>query len=256
MGAADGQGTGGQGTSGHGGAAALARRAMSGGLAGRGAGALKYDVLTALMVHAHHGAEEEARLAARLCLLVTARYDWRAGTFSVAVLELAKLWGVTDRTAKRVLAALRERGWIETRRPAARGRVAVHGIVWPRVLAATRPAWAAVGPDFAARMAAPEAAPETTVVPFRRPELAAAAAPAGETWPALAALLAERHPGSFAAWFARLSEAGEEGGALVLAAPSAFVASHVGTHLSVPLRAALAAVRPDLSEVRLVVRPG
>ncbi|MEJ2031079.1 MAG: hypothetical protein P8X66_14795, partial [Maritimibacter sp.] len=93
-------------------------------IAGPGASAIKYDILTALLVTAAQGSPVEARLALRLSLLITARFNWRQGSFAIGQREIARMWGVTERTAKRELAEMRGRGWITIAVPAARGRVA------------------------------------------------------------------------------------------------------------------------------------
>ncbi len=73
-------------------------------ITGPGSAALKYDILTALLVTAAQGEATEARLALRLSLLITARFTWRSGTFSVGRREMARMWGVTERTANREIA--------------------------------------------------------------------------------------------------------------------------------------------------------
>ena len=106
---------------------------------GPSAGAAKYDVLTALLVMALQGETVEARLALRLSLLITARFNWRKSVFAVGQKELARMWGVTERTVKREMAEMRSRGWIEVAVPAARGRVAEHRIMFETVLGVTMP---------------------------------------------------------------------------------------------------------------------
>ena len=206
---------------------------------GPSAGAAKYDVLTALLVMASQGQSVEARLALRLSLLITARFNWRKGVFVVGQKELARMWGVTDRTVKREMAEMRARGWIEVAVPAARGRVAEYRIMFEAVLGDTMPFWLAVGPDFAARLTgAPEPEAKGKVVPLRRES---APVPQEGLWGAVATRLREQDTAVYDAWFARLVFVDLGQGVLTLLAPTKFLADYVGTHyLSHVLAAALA----------------
>lgn len=219
-------------------------------IAGRGAAALKYDVLTALLVTAARGDPVDGRLALRLSLLITARFNWRAGTFAVGLREMARLWGVTERTAKREVAAMRQRGWVALAVPAARGRVATHRIDLPVLLRATMPHWDAVGPDFAARMVgAPEPA-ASNIVPLPRRQHALPE-PDGTGWSDAAQALRAQDPAVFEAWFAPLQSLDVEGGVLSLAAPSRFVADYVRTHYKTRLLAILAAINPGIRDIHI-----
>jgi len=222
---------------------------------GPGAAAIKYDLLTALLVTAAQGEPVAARLSLRLSLLITARYNWRDGSFAVGQRELARMWGVTERTAKREMAEMRRRGWIAVSVPAARGRVARYRIEMARMLEDTMPHWAAVGPDFAARMIGapePEAAADN-VVPLRRPE-AALPEDDGSGWAGAAARLQRDDPSVYAAWIAPLRAVDMESGILTLAAPSRFVADYVTTHFRPRLMAALMAEGVPLREVKVVAQ--
>ena len=212
---------------------------------------LKYDILTALMVLGAHDAGTDGRLAVRLTLLITARYNWQRGSVATGLREIARLWGVTDRTAKREMAAMKARGWVTVRRAAARGRVAEYGLDLDALREATRPHWAAVGPDFVARMGAgrAEELPQT-VVPF--PGGAVPQVAEGTLWPGAAARLREMDAAVYSAWFARLREAERTATVLTLAAPSGFVASYIETHLAGRLLAAVSAEDPSVVRVRVV----
>lgn len=224
-------------------------------VSGSGAAALKYDILTALLVTAAQGQGAEARLALRLSLVVTARYNWQQGQFSVGLKELARLWGVTERTAKREMAQMRALGWIAVERPAARGRVACHRLEIAAVLADSAPLWPAVGPDYVARMTAapdPDEAPASNVVPLHR-----AAGGAGEgdpLWQAVCARLMDQDRDVYRAWFAPLTVAERDEDGLTLSAPSGFVAGYVRTHYMARLSAAVAAETGRPSEVRVIHR--
>ena len=220
---------------------------------GPSAGAAKYDVLTALLVMASQGETVEARLALRLSLLITARFNWRKSVFAVGQKELARMWGVTERTVKREMAEMRSRGWIEVAVPAARGRVAEHRIMFETVLGVTMPYWTAVGPDFAARLTgAPAVEEPTNVVPLRRVET-----PLPETglWGAVAARLKEQDSAVYDAWFAQLVFVDVVQGVLTLLAPSKFLADYVGTHYQGRLLAAALAEDRSVQDVK-VLAPG
>jgi len=207
---------------------------------GPGAASAKYDVLSALLILATQGEGVEARLALRLSLLITTRYNWRRGSFAVGQRELARMWGVTERTVKREMAELRGRGWITVHVPAARGRVASYRIDFATVLRATAPFWDAVGPDFAARIAgAPEPTDEagSNVVPLHTETHASVSQV--PLWSAVSERLRAQDAKLFNAWFARLEAVALEGGALVLLAPSRFVAEYIKTHYMTRLRTAV-----------------
>ena len=220
-------------------------------IAGPGAAALKYDVLTAVLATAAQGDPVESRLALRLSLLITARFNWRAGTFSVGLREMARMWGVTERTAKREIAAMRNRGWIAISTPAARGRVATYLIDLPILLCATMPNWEAVGPDFVARMVgAPEPEVPSNVVPLTTRQNSLPET--DETgWAEAAAVLRAQDPTIYEAWFAPLQSLEIEGGVISLASPSRFFADYVLTHYKTRLLAALLAVNCSVRDIHI-----
>lgn len=222
---------------------------------GPSAASLKYDILTALLVTAVQGNPVEARLALRLSLLVTARFNWQRGTFAVGRREMARLWGVSERTVKREMAEMRTRGWVGVKVAAGRGRVAQYWIDLETVCRATMPHWEAVGPDFTARMVgAPEPAAETNVVPLHPPRTAADTGDIAEAgpWARAQRRLARQDASVYNAWFACLTatEVGQ-GGRLCLTAPSRFHADYVRTHFLARLLAALAAEAPGIVDVEL-----
>ena len=218
---------------------------------GRNATVVKYDILTALLAYGLHDEGAGARLAPRLAVLITARFNWQTETLIVGQREIARLWGVTERTAKRELALMRARGWLTVRRPAARGRVTEHGIDVERVLADTRPVWDAVGSDFVARLQQKEP-PASNVVPFAQRH--AAPTPDGTLWARVSERLWQQDQTFHAAWLANLVEAGREAGRVTLAAPSNFVANYLATHFTERLLAAFGDVDPTVEELRLVAR--
>ncbi|SHF64016.1 DnaA N-terminal domain-containing protein [Loktanella atrilutea] len=219
--------------------------------AGPQAGALKYDVLTALLTLAAQGSPVQGRLALRLSLLITARFNWRMGQFCVGQREIARMWGVTERTAKRDLAQMRNLGWISVTIPAARGRVATHAIHFDAVLPDTMPYWTAVGPDFTARMTGAAAMPEaavSNVVPLRPAPVVT-----GDDgiWAAAIQRLQQDAPALFQAWFSGLRMRTCDGGVLRLVAPTRFIADYVRSHYTGHLMAALLACDPTIKRVEI-----
>ncbi|MBU2359972.1 MAG: hypothetical protein KKB02_13750 [Alphaproteobacteria bacterium] len=221
--------------------------------AGPQAGAQKYDVLTALLTLAAQGAPVQGRLALRLSLLITARFNWRLGQFCVGQREIARMWGVTERTAKRELAQMRGLGWISVTIPAARGRVATHAIHFDAVLPDTMPYWTAVGPDFTARMTGAAAMPQvpvSNVVPLHPVPVTTAA---DGIWAEAAARLQQDAPALFQAWFSGLRMRTCDGGVLRLVAPTRFIADYVRSHYTGHLMAALLACDPTIRRVEVDV---
>ena len=196
---------------------------------GQGAHALKYDILSALLVLAAQGETTNARLALRLSLLITARYDWQRERFNVGLREIARMWGVTERTAKRDMAQMRALQWISVSRAAARGRVTEHRINLDKVLRATMSFWDQIGPDFVARLSnSPEPTPTNVV------QLHKVAVPISDDtlWSKVSLRMHGIDPQTYQAWFARLVQAEHEGSELVLIAPTVFIANYIKTHFA------------------------
>lgn len=200
---------------------------------GRGASARKYDLLTALGAYALAADPGEQRRILRLMTLITARYNWTEDYLCVGQREIARLWACTDRTVKREVSVLKGRGWLEIRRQGARGRVSEYRVGLERIIADTRPVWNAVGPDFAARLGAPEPTNSANVVPMPMTGNAPVPDAADVTeWGLARHILRAADAGLYGAWFHALSREGRVGGILMLRAPSRFHASYVQTHLS------------------------
>lgn len=220
-------------------------------ITGPGSSSIKYDILTALLATTSHEQGAQGRLAQRLALVITARFDWKRGTFNVGLRELARMWGVTERTAKREMAAMRGLGWISVERQAARGRVARHRIELAVVLQHTSAHWDAIGPDFAARLRGnPEPQATSNVVPLRA-ETVSIPAPDGSDWPEVAQKLTEQNPGLFASWYSQLSFVDEVDGVWNFLAPSRFVAGYIEAHLQPQLLIAIASVDRSVRSVRI-----
>lgn len=218
---------------------------------GRQAASRKYDLITALGVHACRGDKHFQRLVLRFITMIVARYNWQTDELSIGQRELATLWAVDERTVKREMARLRGLGWLVQKRAAVRGRVAIHGLDLAAILAATRADWPAVGPDFVERLAGPEAAPASgNIVAF--PGTPSAPLPEGAPlWTRAQALLQAEDPANHAQWFRQLSEVEFSGGCLDLAAPSRFHAAFVTTHHLMRLLAVLRRLDGTVRSVRI-----
>lgn len=216
---------------------------------GRGASALKYDLLTAMGSFALSQKKGSQILVFRLLTLITARYNWQRDQLAIGQREIAKLWDVDERTVKREMAKLRAMGWLVLKRQGARGRVSEYGISVERILEDTEPRWQAVGPDFVYRLSQEEE-PSTNVVPLR----AGQGAPKPDTsdgteWSLAKALLHEEDAATYSSWIAALERADRENGRLTLKAPSRFHATYVLTHLKARLLSACRDVDEDISEL-------
>lgn len=222
---------------------------------GRQAAALKYDFLTALGAHALAQSKGPQRLVLRLMTLITARYNWAHDELAVGQREIARLWGVDERTVKREMAKLRAMGWLVVKRQGARGRVTEHGLDIVKILEATKPVWAAVGPDFEARMGAGAGdGPNANVVPLPVKTDQAGPPPdvsCGTEWALTQAIFHAEDPGTYRAWVQGLERGERAGGRLTLIAPSRFHASYVATHLKDRLLNACKSVDGDVTELIL-----
>ncbi|MDD9922960.1 MAG: hypothetical protein OXQ92_11875 [Boseongicola sp.] len=221
---------------------------------GPGASALKYDILTALLSMASREQGARARLALRLSLLITARFNWRSATFAVGQREMARMWNVTERTAKREIAAMRAIGWVSVSSPAARGRVAQYRLELGRLMGDTETHWSAIGPDYNARMSGhsePVQESTTNVVPLSVPPTTAPPDD-GSTWSKAATDLHRNDPATFNAWLSNLVPIEGRDHQIVLAAPSKFIADYVDTHFKARLLAAVSHHDRSIRELRIV----
>ena len=220
-------------------------------LAGPGAAARKYDLITALGAHALSLGKHDQRLVLRTITLMTARYNWARDELSIGQREIARLWSCDTRTVKRELAKLRAMGWLVVKRQGARGRVATYGFDIARMLEATQGIWAEVGPDFALRLS--EKPPET-VVPFPvKGKVAPPPLDEATEWGLARAVLHSEDAGLYGSWVQALQRQGRAGGRLTLKAPSRFHAAYVQTHLEGVLLRACQAVDGEVSAVEITV---
>ena len=216
---------------------------------GRNAPALKYDILSALAVHALSGDKHRHRSVLRIMTLITTRYNWRSNELSIGREEIARLWSVNERTVKREMAKLRSAGWIAVKRPAARGRVAVYELDLKQIMLDTMEAWPVIGTDFQERM---QQKPErdTNVVPFQsKPSIPP---PKGEdVWAQVQSILHGRDPELWSSWFKHLNEAERAGGLATLIAPSRFMADYIAQKWSGRVLAAYSRVDPSVRTIRI-----
>ena len=206
---------------------------------GRDASAKKYDLLTALSTFALSADKGTQRLVLRLVVLITARYNWRRNELSMGRKEIARIWSVDERTVKREMAKLRNLGWVRVKVPAARGRVAVYSIEFSEITKATETTWPLVGPDFVERMSGmyPQSDVKVVKVDFGGPKAEPVQVEGGDRgkWRAMRDLLRAEDSDMFRNWFENLDFVEYEERALVLRAPSKFVANYIETHLGRPL---------------------
>jgi len=221
---------------------------------GRNAAAMKYDILSALSIHALAGDKNRQRQVLRFLALITTRYNWQNNELSIGRTEMARLWAVNERTVKRETAKLREMGWIRVKKPGARGRVTVFEFDLKQVLLDTKLAWEVIGPDFVARMqdTGPDTGtqlPQDNVVPFQRPETSPDET--NDLWGRVLAGLHGRDPELYSTWFRHLSESERAGGVVTLSAPSRFMADYIATHLKARILATYSRFDADVREVRI-----
>lgn len=217
---------------------------------GRNAAALKYDILSAIGVHACAGDKHRQRLVLRLMTLIVARYNWASDEIAVGQREMATLWSIDERSVKRDLARLREMGWLVQKRAAARGRVAVHGLDLGRILTETSADWARVGPDFVSRMAEPKAAQvPSNVIAFPAPQAE------GGLWSRIQAQLHREDPNMYGAWFAALRLETCDAGLMTLRAPTRFHADYLRSNLMLRLERAASAAGASGERIEVVWRP-
>lgn len=198
-------------------------------ITGAGAGAVKYDILTALTVAGLNSSTGEQLSMARLTSLITARYNWRLDELSMGQREMAALWGVGERTVKREVKRWLDNGLLICRRSGVRGRVAAYRLNMVRICEVTEPFWPLIGTDFIERMSQLKPGGDRVI---RLDTVRATMAPAEQTgtgWDAVRQQLGDLFPAGYEAWIAPL-RAHDDGARLMLEAKSAFAAEYVKTH--------------------------
>lgn len=214
-------------------------------LTGQGAGVEKYDLITALAANGLAAGGSRQTTMLRLIAVLTARYNWTQDEVTIGQKEMAALWAVDERTAKRETRRLIEAGLLMIKRPGIRGRVAAYQLDRRQVYHMSTAEWRNVGPDFEARMGArqplaPSLAPsaEKVVHIDFKPRAGACAAGLGP-WQKTLARLALDYPHLFDAWFHQLqAELPDQDQILHIQAPTKFIASYVANHLMVNIERA------------------
>ena len=214
---------------------------------GSNAAAMKYDLLTSIGVVGLSGNPVRQRSMLRLITLITARYNWRTGEMRVGRREIARLWGVDERTVKREMARLRDLGFVVLRRRGVRGRVAAYGVDFNNILSACDAE--RVGPDFAARVL--PASPAADVIPFPQ-TVQHGEIPTVSPWHGARRRLGTISEAAYGRWIAPLQWAGVRDGRATLLAPSAYLADYVQRTYGDVLLAALQSEDPTIVLLRVV----
>lgn len=227
-------------------------------LTGPQAGSLKYDILTALSVAGLHGSPGFQTTMLRLIALITARYNWRADELTVGQRDMARMWGVNERTVKREIKRLTQAGILVCKRQGVRGRVGAYRLDMSAVRQCSMPHWSDVGPDFAERMQGQVPGIDSRVVKVDF----GAAKPMGEApavrtadrpgeWRHVCARLRDHDADLFRNWFASLGFEALRDRVITLRAPNKFVARYIETHLMGKLTTALEAELGPIDRVLL-----
>lgn len=199
-------------------------------LTGSNAAVLKYDVLTAISLCGLHGTAHDAVSMMRLSAIVTARYNWARDEVSMGQQDMARIWGVTARTAKREIRRWLDRDIVICTRPGVRGRVAAYRLNLRKLYALSQRHWHSVGPDYAARMETGRTEQTAQVVRVDFGNNAAAPPLMSPEWRAASEHIRKRDPQVHASWIAPLEYIGDDGRTVTLRGPSAFASRYVETH--------------------------
>jgi len=181
----------------------------------------------------------------RLTALVTARYNWRLDEVSVGQRDLARMWGVNERTVKRQMKRLVDEAFLICKRKGVRGRVGAYRLNYAEIYRLSRPVWGAVGPDFEERMAefVPEVSTSVVKVDFEKAasETRSEVTVKEPAWRHVLQRLKARSPELYVNWYSNLTLDGMKAGVAHLSAPNKFVARYVETHLMPELTGAIEA---------------
>lgn len=219
---------------------------------GRSASVKKYDILSALAAFGLSQDKHVQRQVLRLMALITTRYNWQRDELTIGQTEIAKLWSCDTRTVKREMSKFRAAGWLVEKRSAARGRVAVHGLCFEKIMSDSRLVWENIGPDFVARAEVqPENEVPSNVVKFA-PNRVQAPVEDGSLWSEVCKLFYEDDPASFAAWLSRLDPVERENDMFVISAPTRFHANYVESHFGDRLLREMRRLDPAIRSVRII----
>lgn len=198
-------------------------------LTGPNASSAKYDVLTALALLALHRDAAAQASVLRLIAVITARYNWRRDELSMCQQDMAQMWGVSLRTAKRDVKRWLSESWMTMKRQGVRGRAGAYRLDFVEIGRQSNHLWPLVGPDFVERLTIPT--PEENVI---RPDFARVDQPTTKepgTWAAVCERLRLSDQSVYHSWIAPLQVISNSEGHITLRAPSRFAANYVTTHL-------------------------
>ena len=214
------------------------------------AGVRKYDLLTSLSAYGLAGSKGLASTVMRLNLLITARYNCKADEVRIGHVELAAMWSVSIRTAKRETQRMQKLGLISLKQQGVKGRVSVYRLNHSKITEQTKSTWSRVGTDFEARMSdyAERSSSETTsnVVAFPKPN-------ANSIWGRAQIELSKKDPARFKAWFASLEEVTIHNSCLILKAPSAFSKNYIETRMLGELVYLVSEIDSSINEINIVL---
>ena len=221
---------------------------------GPSAAAMKYDILSAIGLIGLHGTARDQPSMPRLALLVTARYNWRRNEVSMGQAEMAQLWGVSERTAKREVKFWTECGVLICTRPGVRGRVGAYRLNLSRILELSEPFWPAIGSDYVDRMSfgtIPPAPDDQNVVRLPVGRSSHVDPDPQDPWIAVKQSLMLDQPEVYSSWLADLKYEWLAAKHVHVTAPSRFVASYVNGHYAEFIERTLRAEFPDLRKVTI-----
>ena len=220
-------------------------------LTGPNAAAMKYDVLSMIGLIGVHGCPRTQVSMPRLALLITARYNWRRNEISMGQAEMARLWGVSERTAKREVKLWLEAGYVFCTRPGVRGRVAAYQLNFARILEKSEPFWPAIGSDFVERMTAsdPPAEEDRKVVQLNTRRSIAVTPDPADPWATVKQALSSKQPEVFSSWLSQLEYDWQGTSTVQVTAPSRFVASYVNGHYLALIEDAICSAHPQVTQV-------
>ncbi len=231
-------------------------------LVGPKAGSLKYDLLTAINVAGLHGSPGFQTSMTRLTALVTARYNWRLDELSVGQRDMARLWGVNERTVKREIKRLTDGDILICKRQGVRGRVGAYRLNYAEIYRCSRPTWAMVGPDFEERMSEflPDVSASVVKVDFGKPspeaEIGTDDINGFGQWRHVLQHLKKADASLYQNWFKSLTMVEFSNGLLRVNAPSKFVARYIETHFLRQLSTSVGAVMGPVNRIEFTTPPG
>lgn len=170
--------------------------------------------------------------------------------------EMARLWGVSERTAKREIKLWLDRGFLVCSRPGVRGRVAAYRLNLARVLEVSEPYWPAIGSDFVDRMTASDAPPpsDRKVVQLDNHRAQNVTSDPADPWLAVKQSLSDGQPEVYSSWLSQLEYERLGVSTVRVTAPSRFVASYVNGHYLGAIERAIQVTHPEVSQVSIASR--